>query len=119
MKKTVLIVEDSVFERTLLKKVFQEEGFDVVGVTTNGEDAMDLALEYVPDLITIDNLLPDVLGVDLVRNLRDEGIQSKIIMISGINMEREIEKAKVAGVDDYIIKPYEREELIGKVSKIM
>ena len=119
MSKCILIVEDSVFERTLLKKVFEEEGYNVVAVATNGEMAMDMALEFVPDLITVDNLLPDVLGVDLVRDMKAEGVKAKIIMISGVNMEREIEKAKTAGADAYIVKPYERAELLGIVSSVL
>ena len=118
MIRTVLIVEDSVFERTLLKKVLEEKGFEVIGVATNGEVAMDLALECLPDLITVDNLLPDVLGVELVRNMKEEGLTAKILMISGVNIEREIEKAKEAGVDEYVIKPYEKKELFSKINKI-
>lgn len=119
MTKTVLIVEDSVFERTLLKKVFEEEGFEVVGVATNGEVAIDMAMEFVPDLITVDNLLPDVLGVELIRNIREEGLTSKIIMISGVNMDREIDKAKAAGADDYIVKPYERQDLLERIALLL
>ncbi len=118
MSQTVLIVEDSVFERTLLKKVLEEEGYEVVGIATNGEIAMDMAMEYFPDLITVDNLLPDVLGVELVRNLKEEGLKAKIVMISGVNIEKEIEKAKHAGVDEYVVKPYERDELFSKINKM-
>ena len=63
MSKTVLIVDDSLYMRTLIKNALIDAGFTVIGEAGNGESAIDLALELEPDLITLDNILPDMIAV--------------------------------------------------------
>ena len=67
MSKNVLIVDDSLYMRTLIKDALSENGFNIVGEAANGEEAIDLAFELLPDIITLDNILPDMIGTDILK----------------------------------------------------
>ena len=119
MKETVLIVDDSSSMRALIRETLEEEGYHVVGEASNGESAIDQALEYKPDLITLDLILPNILGLDVLRILKDEeNFNSNVIIISAVDQESVIRKGKSMGVDDYIIKPFTKSELIQTIKKI-
>ena len=80
MAKKVLIVDDSIYMRSLIKTALEEQGYEIVGEAANGETAIDLAMELQPDLITLDNILPDMMGFEILKVLKGEGLDSKVII---------------------------------------
>lgn len=120
MSKRVLIVDDSLYMRTMINEALKNAGYDVVGQAGNGEMAIDMALDLKPDLITLDNILPDMIGTDILKVLKqDEGIASKVIMISAVGQESVIQEGMSLGASDYIVKPFTTESLISAVDKVM
>ena len=73
MIKEILIVDDSTYIRSHIRGALTNAGYKVVGEAINGESAIDLALELEPDLITLDNILPDMTGIDILRFLKEVG----------------------------------------------
>ena len=119
MKKTVLIVDDSMYMRSMIKDALTTAGYDVIGEAENGENAIDMALELIPDLITLDNILPDMIGIDILHVLKkDEKISSKIVMISAVGQESVVQEALEIGAESYIVKPFTESDLIEKINKI-
>jgi len=119
MKKTVLIVDDSMYMRTLIKDALLEAGYDVVGEAANGESAIDLSMELNPDLITLDNILPDMIGIDILKVIKgEENLKSKVIMISAVGQESVIQEGMKIGAEDYIVKPFTTEKLINSVNSV-
>lgn len=119
MTKTVLIVDDSLYMRTMINEALLTAGFNVVGQAGNGESAIDMALELQPDLITLDNILPDMIGTDILRVLKqEENIKSRVVMISAVGQESVIQEGLSLGASDYIVKPFTSEGLIEVVKKI-
>ena len=118
MSKKVLIVDDSLYMRTVIKDALSSSGYDVVGQAANGETAIDLALELQPDIITLDNILPDMLGLDIIKVLKEEEIKSKIIMISAVGQQSVIDEGLSLGADNYIVKPFTSEQLIESIGKL-
>jgi len=114
----VLIVDDSTFIRTNLKAFLEENGYDVVGLATNGESAIDQAFELKPDLITLDNILPDMTGMDILKAIRKSGMKIKVVMISAVGQQSAIVDAKREGADHYIVKPYDEKELLGILKEL-
>ena len=112
MKKTVLIVDDSMYMRTVIRDVLTEAGFEVIGQAANGEAAIDMALELEPDLITLDNILPDMVGTDIIPVLKEEGVSSKIIMISAVGQQSVVDEGLSLGAHSYLVKPFTNEQLI-------
>ncbi len=120
MSKTVLIVDDSLYMRTLINEALVGAGFSVVGQAGNGESAIDMAMELQPDLITLDNILPDMIGTDILRVLKlEENIKSKVIMISAVGQESVIQEGLSLGASDYIVKPFTSEGLVTIVKKVV
>lgn len=119
MSKKVLVVDDSLYMRTVIKDALVAAGFDVVGQAANGESAIDMSLELQPDLITLDNILPDMLGLDILKVLKSEELKSKVIMISAVGQQSVIDEGITLGADDYIVKPFTNEQLIEKINKIL
>src|SRR6478735_1501551 len=98
MSKKVLIVDDSLYMRTMINDALKNAGYEIIGQAANGETAIDLALELSPDLITLDNILPDMIGTDILKVLKqDEKLESKVIMISAVGQESVIQEGMRLG----------------------
>ncbi|REE01007.1 response regulator [Marinoscillum furvescens] len=119
MSKKVLIVDDSIYMRSLIRTALEEEGLEIVGEAKDGETAIDLALETTPDLITLDNILPDMMGFEILKVLRDQGLESKVIMISAVGQQTVVNKGKELGASDYIVKPFTSESLLEVVNRVL
>lgn len=119
MKKTVLVVDDSMYMRTLIKDALESASYQVVAEAANGESAIDLAMEHQPDLITLDNILPDMIGIDILKVLKEQGLESKIVMVSAVGQQSVIEEGLELGASDYIVKPFSPEEIIEVVNKVV
>ncbi|MEP2026567.1 MAG: response regulator [Reichenbachiella sp.] len=119
MSKKVLIVDDSMYMRTLIKDTLKSEGYEIVGEAPNGEAAIDLAMELSPDLITLDNILPDMIGTDILKVFKDQGIASKVIMVSAVGQQSVINEGIELGASEYIVKPFTSEDLLAVVNRVM
>lgn len=104
-KKKILLVEDD----TTLSQVYQSrlelEGFDVQAVV-NGEDALSAALDYKPDLIVLDAMMPKISGFDVLDILRNTPgtTNIKIVMLTALSQPKDKERAESLGADDYLVK---------------
>jgi two-component system chemotaxis response regulator CheY len=112
MGKSVLIVDDSLYMRTLIKDALEVGGFSIVGQAANGEEAIDLAFELQPDFITLDNILPDMIGTDILKVYKEEGLRSKIVMISAVGQESVVNEGLRLGAKAYVVKPFTPEQLV-------
>jgi len=117
--RKVLIVDDSLYMRTLINSALTSTGrYEVIGQAGTGSQGIELALEHEPDLITMDNILPDMIGIDIVKELRAEGIASKIIMVSAVGQDAVVEEGKNNGAQDYLVKPFTAEVLVERVDNL-
>ncbi len=119
MGKKVLIVDDSLYMRSIIKDALESEGYDIIGQASNGVEAIDLALDSEPDLITLDNILPDMLGLDILKTLKEEELESKIIMISAVGQQSVVDEGMNLGLDSYLVKPFTPEQLTEAINQIM
>ncbi|SMD33881.1 two-component system, chemotaxis family, response regulator CheY [Reichenbachiella faecimaris] len=115
---TVLVVDDSKFQRETIKNILEEGGYEVIGEAANGEDAIKLALILKPEIITLDNVLPDMFGLDVMDELNDVDFKAKVIMISAVGQDIAQREAKEIGILEYIVKPFEKQDLLDKVLKL-
>lgn len=119
MSKKILIVDDSLYMRTLIKNTLIEEGYEIVGEAHNGEMAIDLAMELKPDLITLDNILPDMIGNDIIKIIKEEGLAAKVVMVSAVGQQSVVNEGMEFGASDYIVKPFTPEDLVEVVNKLL
>lgn len=103
--KKILLVEDDETLASVYKTRLHAEGFDLRRVP-NGEDALAAALEYKPDLILLDIMMPKVSGFDVLDILRNtpETTNVKVIMLTALSQDADRKRAESMGVDDYLVK---------------
>lgn len=104
-KKKILLVEDDAALSGVYKSRLVMEGFDTREVS-NGELALSAALEYKPDLILLDAMMPKISGFDVLDILRNtpETAGIRIIMLTALSQPKDKERAESLGVDDYLVK---------------
>lgn len=104
-KKKILLVEDDETLAGVYLERLQAEGFDV-RVVGNGEDALSNALEYKPDLILLDVMMPKISGFDVLDIIRNtpETTNMRVVMLTALSQPKDKERAEQLGVDDYLVK---------------
>ncbi|MEZ5934490.1 MAG: phosphate regulon transcriptional regulator PhoB [Alphaproteobacteria bacterium] len=120
MQPLVLLVEDEVPLQELLAYNFQRANFDVEQAF-DGDQALDLVAERVPDLILLDWMLPRISGIELCRQFRrkPETANTPIIMITARTEESDSLRGLNTGADDYVTKPFSIEELIARMRAVL
>lgn len=118
--KKILIVDDLTYVVKTIERILLEQGYLVITAKT-GFEALEKFGKYLPDLITVDQKLPDMTGTQLVEKIKNTeyGKNIKIIFISAtseISIQREILKMKI---NDYLIKPFEKSKLIATVKRVL
>lgn len=105
MAKKILLVEDDVALAAVYRTRLELEGFEVQEVN-DGEKALSAALEYQPDLIMLDVMMPKISGFDVLDILRNTTATAKIkiIMLTALSQAKDKDKARDLGVDDYLVK---------------
>ncbi|WP_246343816.1 response regulator [Adhaeribacter radiodurans] len=119
MKKRILIVDDSFYMRTMLKNMLTDAGYEVVGEAPNGQTALQLARETNPDLITLDVILPDNTGLDVLKGIKKEQPDMKVIIVSAVGQEVIVNEAVENGAYSYIVKPFSEEKVLETVGNAL
>lgn len=104
-KKKILLVEDDKALANVYISRLQLEGFDVRHVL-NGEEALSTAIEYKPDLIVLDAMMPKISGFDVLDILRNtpQTANVRIVMLTALSQTKDRERAEQLGVDEYLVK---------------
>jgi response regulator NasT len=107
----VVIAEDEALVRLDLKEILEEEGYDVVGETGRGDEAGELVKQLGPDLAILDIKMPGQDGLTAAREITSEQ-RAAVLILTAFSQRNLIEEARDAGVLAYLIKPFQRSELI-------
>jgi DNA-binding response OmpR family regulator len=104
-KKKILLVEDDAALAAVYKSRLELEGFETREVN-NGEKALSAAVEFRPDLVLLDIMMPKISGFDVLDILRNtpETANMRVIMLTALSQPKDKEKAQALGVDDYLVK---------------
>jgi two-component system, response regulator PdtaR len=107
----VVIAEDEAIIRLDLKEILEEEGYEVVGETGRGDEAVDLVRQHDPDLAILDIRMPGMDGLSAAREIAGQR-RSAVLILTAYSQRNLIEEARDAGALAYLIKPFQRSELI-------
>lgn len=117
-KLRFLIVDDANFMRILLKKILEEEGFEVVGEASNGEEAINMVKELSPDIVTMDITMPEMDGITALKEIIKFKPEVKVIMCSAINQREMVLEALKIGAKDFISKPFEQNKVAEVIKRV-
>src|ERR1041384_2711579 len=107
----VVIAEDEAIIRLDLKELLEEEGYEVVGETGRGDEAVDLVRDLVPDLVILDVKMPGLDGLSAARHIAAERLAA-VLILTAFSQRDLVEQARDAGALAYLVKPFQKSDLI-------
>ena len=114
----VLLVEDDPTTAKSIEMMLNSAGM-VVDSTDLGEDGLEIGKLYDYDIIVLDLMLPDIDGMEVLRRLRDARVQTPVLILSGLSESEQKVKGLGTGADDYLTKPFNKEELLARIQAIV
>lgn len=115
----ILIVDDTLFMRTLLKNILFSGGHTIVGEAENGEEAIARYQELKPDLVTMDVVMPKMNGIDALKNIRAVDPNAKVVMCTAVGQEQMVKLAVKSGAKGYIVKPFQAPKVLEEVKNVL
>jgi two-component system chemotaxis response regulator CheY len=119
MTARVLIVDDALFMRTMLRNILVESGFEVVGEAGTGSEAVEKHSALGPDLTTMDIVMPDMNGIEALKRILAVDPRARVVMCSALGQESLIIDALEAGARDFIVKPFKPAKVVEVVQKAL
>ncbi|HJV35060.1 response regulator [Geomonas sp.] len=116
MAMTVMIVDDSLFMRKMLRDILEEEGYEVVAEASDGEEAVAKFREFRPELTTLDIVMPNKTGIEALKDIMALDPAARVVMCSAMGQESLTTAAAEAGAKAFIVKPF-NPELVARVIK--
>ncbi len=111
MSATVMIVDDAVFMRNILRAIVQEKGYTVVAEAASGIEAMRTLHDHQPDIVILDIILPDSNGLDLLESIVKVRPRAKVVICSSLGQESIVKKAMDLGAKGFLQKPFTPEKV--------
>ncbi len=115
----VVIVDDSDFSRSLIRKMLSEEGIEVVGEANSAEAAINIIKDKKPNIVITDIVMPEVSGIELTERISQNFTDIAIVVISSLAQEHIVLEAIGAGASDFIAKPIQKNQLIESLEKVI
>ena len=114
-----LIVDDSTTSRKMLRVIIEQEmGQIVIGEASDGEKGVKMYDALRPDLVTMDITMPNMDGIEALRQIKEINKHAKVVMITAAGQKKMITKAVEYGADEFIAKPYDKEAVIELLNKL-
>ena len=119
MSHTVLICDDAIFMRTMVGDILQKAGFEVVGEAETGVQAIEKYRQLKPDLVTMDIVMPELGGIDAVREICKEDPGARVLMCSAMGQQALVVEAIQAGARDFVVKPFVPSRVLEAVKRVL
>jgi two-component system chemotaxis response regulator CheY len=119
MAQTVLICDDAIFMRTMIGDILTQAGFQIVGEAETGLQAVEKYRQLKPDLVTMDIVMPDMGGIDAVREIIKDDPTAKVLMCSAMGQQALVIEAIQAGARDFVVKPFQPSRVLEAVQRVL
>ena len=119
MSNNILIVDDAAFMRMMIKDILTKGGFNVVGEAENGISAIQKYRELKPDLVTMDITMPEMDGIQALKEIKANDATAQVIMCSAMGQQAMVIEAIQSGARDFIVKPFQVDRVLEAVRKAL
>jgi two-component system chemotaxis response regulator CheY len=116
---TVLVCDDAIFMRTMITDILNQAGYDIVGEAESGSQAVQRYRDLKPDLVTMDIVMPDMGGIEAVREIVTHDPDAKILMCSAMGQQALVVEAIQAGAKDFVVKPFQPSRVLEAVQRVL
>jgi two-component system chemotaxis response regulator CheY len=105
--------------RTMISDILEESGYEIVGQAESGVQAIERYKALRPDLVTMDIVMPDMGGIDAVREITSFDANAKILMCSAMGQQALVVEAIQAGAKDFVVKPFQPSRVLEAVQRVL
>jgi two-component system chemotaxis response regulator CheY len=116
---TVLVCDDAIFMRTMISDILSQAGYEVVGEAESGNQAVQRYQQLKPDLVTMDIVMPDMGGIEAVREIMKIDPSARILMCSAMGQQALVIEAIQAGAKDFVVKPFQPSRVLEAVQRVL
>lgn len=114
----LLIVDDAMIMRKMIRDVAEAAGWVVVAEASDGQQAVDLYREHQPDLVTLDLVMPVMGGIEALKVIRTGDPEARVLVVTALDQKEMLAETINAGALDYIVKPFDRQRMLGLLTKL-
>ncbi|HVP93697.1 MAG TPA: response regulator [Methanoregulaceae archaeon] len=115
----ILIVDDTLFMRTLLKNILFSGGHSIVGEAGDGDEAVVKYKELKPDLVTMDVVMPKMNGIEALKAIKELDPGARVIMCTAVGQEQMVKLAIKSGARGYIVKPFQAPKVLEEINNVL
>jgi len=115
----ILIVDDTLFMRTLLKNILFSGGHTIIGEAGDGAEAIEKYKELKPDLVTMDVVMPKMNGIEALKGIKALDPAARVVMCTAVGQEQMVKLAIKTGAKGYIVKPFQAPKVIEEVKNVL
>lgn len=115
----IMIVDDNAFMRNTIKGVLTQAGFDIAAEAADGSEAVSTYPNVKPDLVTMDITMPNMDGVEALKELLKQDPGAKVVMVSAMGQESLVVEAVTAGAVDFVVKPFEADRVVDAINNAL
>jgi len=119
VNQTVLVCDDAIFMRTMISDILSQAGFEIVGEAESGVQAVEKYKVLKPDLVTMDIVMPDMGGIEAVREICKGDPEARILMCSAMGQQALVVEAIQAGAKDFVVKPFQPSRVLEAVQRVL
>ncbi|MCH8044758.1 MAG: response regulator [Planctomycetes bacterium] len=119
MCKTLLVIDDALIIREMIKDAATEAGWEIAGEAVNGQDAIDKYQELKPDAVTLDMVMPDYDGIHALRGIIQADPQARVCVVSALDQTKILKEAFKIGAADFIVKPFDKNNLVDTLAHMV
>ena len=119
MAKNILICDDAAFMRMMIKDILTKNGYNIAGEAENGIKAVEKYSETKPDLVLMDITMPEMDGIQALKNIKASDAGAMVIMCSAMGQQAMVIESIQAGAKDFIVKPFQADRVLEAVKKVV
>ena len=115
----ILVADDASFMRMMIREIVEDEGYEVVGEASDGNEVVEMYRELHPDIVTMDIVMPRRSGIDAVREIISFDPSACVVMCSALGQESLVSESLEAGARDFIVKPFKPESVLATLREAL
>ena len=119
MSRTLLVTDDAMIIREMIKDAATSCGWEIAGEATNGQEAIELYQECRPDAMTLDMVMPEFDGLHALRGIMEQDPDANVLVVSALDQQQVLKDAIKLGASDFIVKPFDKDCLTGALDKLV